>query len=114
MKTDPKEYPEPHDMVGGSVPEEIGERPAYERIESVLERYPPFDKSDDPVNSPVHYTGPVPGVECNDITKHFPFNLGNVIKYVWRCDWKGNSIQDLEKALWYLTSEIELRKSNVR
>ena len=39
------------------------------------------------------------------------FNLGNVIKYVWRSDEKGNAIEDLEKALWYLEREIARRKA---
>lgn len=41
------------------------------------------------------------------------FNLGNVIKYIWRAGLKGQdvSIQDLEKAAWYLKDEIERRKA---
>jgi hypothetical protein len=40
------------------------------------------------------------------------FNLGNVVKYVWRSGLKDEapSIQDLEKAAWYLNDEIERRK----
>lgn len=34
------------------------------------------------------------------------FNLGNVIKYVSRADYKGTKKQDLEKAMWYLQREI--------
>ena len=62
----------------------------------------------DPVNMPDHYTK-LP-VECIDITEHFNFTLGNAIKYIWRADHKGNPIQDLEKARWYIQREIDRRK----
>jgi hypothetical protein len=39
------------------------------------------------------------------------FNLGNAIKYIWRADEKGKRIEDLEKAVWYLTDEIQKRKN---
>ena len=35
------------------------------------------------------------------------FNLGNAIKYIGRCEHKGNKKQDLEKALWYIKRELE-------
>jgi len=34
------------------------------------------------------------------------FGLGNVIKYVLRAGKKGDALQDLEKAKWYLEREI--------
>ena len=41
------------------------------------------------------------------------FNLGNVVKYVWRADHKEALIQDLKKAQWYLADEIaRLEKLN--
>jgi len=63
---------------------------------------------DDPVNHPKHYTSHPSGVECIDIIQHYPSNIGNVIKYVWRSGLKdGNSdIQDLRKAEFYLKAEI--------
>ena len=64
----------------------------------------------DPVNHPQHYTSHPSGVECIEITRHMGYNLGNVFKYVWRADLKGNDIEDLEKAVFYLKDEIELRK----
>ena len=61
----------------------------------------------DAVAAPAHYTDRVPGVECIDVTQHFNFNLGNVIKYVWRAGVKsGDAVQDLEKARAYLDFEI--------
>lgn len=65
----------------------------------------------DAVNSPPHYTSHPSGVECIEITEHFPFCIGNAIKYVWRAGLKSpDAIQDLEKARWYLAREIERLK----
>ena len=63
------------------------------------------------VRNPLHYNAHVSGIECIDVVEHMNFNMGNVIKYVWRADHKGNSIEDLEKALWYLQREINRRKA---
>lgn len=62
-----------------------------------------------PVSSPSHYTNHPSGVECIKITEHMGFNLGNALKYIWRCDLKKDAIEDLEKAKWYLEREIQLR-----
>jgi hypothetical protein len=64
----------------------------------------------DQVNNPKHYTSHPSGIECLEITRHMGFNLGNVLKYIWRADLKGKDIEDLEKAAFYLLDEIELRK----
>ena len=63
----------------------------------------------DEVNHPSHYTAHPSGVECIQITEHMGFNLGNAIKYVWRADLKGNAVQDLKKAAWYIEREIKRR-----
>lgn len=63
--------------------------------------------SSDPVNHPAHYTVHPSGVECITVTEWMTFNLGNCVKYIWRADHKGATIQDLEKARWYLDREIE-------
>tara|TARA_R110000822_G_scaffold262282_1_gene386670 strand:- start:3230 stop:3466 length:237 start_codon:yes stop_codon:yes gene_type:complete len=68
-------------------------------------------KMNDSVNSPSHYTSHPSGVEAIDITRHFNFNLGNVIKYVWRAGLKGENIEDLQKARFYINDELE-RLSN--
>ena len=39
------------------------------------------------------------------------FHLGNVIKYVCRADHKYDDIEDLSKAIHYLSNEIEFRTS---
>lgn len=61
----------------------------------------------DPVYHPEHYTGHPSGVECVEITEHMNFCLGNAIKYIWRAGQKADTIQDLEKALWYINREID-------
>lgn len=60
----------------------------------------------DPVNHPKHYKTHPSGVECIVITEHMNFCLGNAMKYIWRAGEKGNRIQDLKKARWYLDREI--------
>lgn len=64
----------------------------------------------DPVNHPAHYTGHPSGVECIKITEHMNFCLGNALKYIWRAGLKGDAIEDLEKARWYLDREIARRR----
>jgi hypothetical protein len=60
----------------------------------------------DPVNHPKHYTSHPSGVECIEITEHLNFNIGNAIKYLWRAGLKGEQIEDLRKARWYVDREI--------
>ncbi len=63
----------------------------------------------DNVHNPKHYTAHPSGVECIDITEHMGFNLGNAMKYIWRCDLKQDAIEDLHKAVWYIHREIGRR-----
>lgn len=69
----------------------------------------------DNVNHPKHYTSHPSGIECIEVTEHFNFCIGNAIKYLWRNGLKdGNSnIQDLKKAIWYITREIETLENSV-
>lgn len=66
----------------------------------------------DNVNNPKHYQNHPSGIECIEVTEHFNFCLGNAIKYIWRADSKGNDIEDLQKAAWYIDREIALRMLN--
>ena len=61
------------------------------------------------VNHPPHYTAHPSGVECITITEHMGFNVGNAVKYLWRADEKGNALEDLQKAAWYINREIARR-----
>ena len=67
-------------------------------------------KAPDPVNNPKHYTGHPSGIECIQITEHMGFNLGNALKYIWRCDLKKDAIEDLKKARWYIDRELAKRE----
>jgi hypothetical protein len=65
----------------------------------------------DPVNHPAHYLTHRSGIECIQITEHLNFCLGNALKYIWRADEKGDAINDLSKAIWYIDREITRRKA---
>lgn len=67
-------------------------------------------KDNEAVNHPKHYTQHPSGVECIEITRHMSFNLGNALKYIWRCDLKKDTIEDLKKAIWYIQDEITMRE----
>lgn len=71
-----------------------------------------LDPIPDLVNHPPHYTAHPSGVECITITEHMGFCVGNAIKYLWRADEKGNAIEDLEKARWYVDREIARRRAS--
>ncbi|MEZ5691155.1 MAG: DUF3310 domain-containing protein [Rickettsiales bacterium] len=67
----------------------------------------------DKINKPAHYPSNPQGIECIDVTRHLNFNLGNVVKYIWRAGLKtgSNDLEDLKKARWYLNDEIKRRES---
>ena len=74
------------------------------------------NKKFDTVNSPPHYTLK-DGVECIDYIKQVltkeefkGYCHGNVIKYQHRHQYKGNPVEDMEKAKWYLEKMIETMK----
>ena len=49
-------------------------------------------------------------MECIEVVEHFGFCIGNAIKYLWRAGLKGDAIEDLEKARWYVDREIQRRR----
>jgi len=61
----------------------------------------------DAVEHPAHYK--VGGIETIDFieAKKLNYNIGNVVKYLTRADHKGNRLQDLQKAKWYIDRAIE-------
>ncbi len=65
----------------------------------------------DMVNNPPHYNQT--GIECIHAIsaatdKGFKYYLqGNVMKYLWRFDYKDKPLEDLQKAKWYLDKLIE-------
>lgn len=62
----------------------------------------------DMVNSPSHYT--VGGIETIDFIEakglDKDYYLGNAIKYISRANHKGNRLEDLKKAQWYINRAI--------
>ena len=64
------------------------------------------------VNHPKHYnSGKIEVIEyLKDQGIAEDFCIGNVIKYVSRHKFKGNPLEDLEKAKWYLEYLIKMNK----
>ena len=68
----------------------------------------------DMVIHPAHYNSHPSGIECIDIVRHHNFNIGNAIKYLWRCgikteegmDIQDKAVEDLRKAIFYIQDEI--------
>jgi hypothetical protein len=71
----------------------------------VKQMWPDEDKVD-MVNSPPHYNQS--GIECIAAIQamlgpNFKYYLqGNIMKYLWRFDYKLKPLEDLDKANWYL------------
>jgi hypothetical protein len=72
--------------------------------------WPRINGGGDAVNHPAHYNAHPSGIECIEVVEHMGFNVGNAIKYLWRADLKGNALEDLQKAAWYVEREIEKRR----
>jgi hypothetical protein len=67
----------------------------------------------DPVNHPKHYTdGKIEVIEYIE-DKNLDFHLGNCVKYISRAGKKdpNKTIEDLEKAKWYLQRKIDSLKA---
>lgn len=63
----------------------------------------------DPVNRPQHYVDGVdPAYEPIKVIEAWGlgFHLGNTVKYIRRAGKKGDRLEDLKKARWYLDREI--------
>ena len=62
----------------------------------------------DNVNHPAHYTtGKIEVIDFID-DKEMGFSLGNAVKYIARAGKKdpNKTVEDLEKAIWYINHEI--------
>lgn len=63
-------------------------------------------KKEDVINHPSHYTrGKIEVIDFIE-DQHLPYHLGNVIKYIARAGYKGDKLEDLKKARWYLDRYI--------
>jgi len=56
----------------------------------------------DNINHPPHYTQGK--IECIDFIEDqkLGYHLGNAVAYIVRCRWKGETREDIKKAIWYL------------
>jgi hypothetical protein len=111
-----------------------GKKPPIEKDEladSMLEEYLREQKKQR-VDHPTHYNTNNPTlrvkckcgevtevpIECIDVIRDMPSWKGNAIKYLWRAGLKSdadlseteNTIEDLEKAIWYIKDKIEMIK----
>jgi len=62
----------------------------------------------DMVNHPAHYGGADNLYEAIKVIEawNLDFHLGNTVKYISRAGKKGNILEDLKKAKWYLDRKI--------
>ena len=67
------------------------------------------------VDHPEHYQvfKDKSGIEPIDIARHLDFDLGNAIKYILRAGNKGNAIEDLNKAIWYIKDKIKMLENEI-
>lgn len=74
------------------------------------------DNNKEHVNHPSHYTSHPSGIECIEVTRHFCFDIGNAIKYLWRAGLKkeqgmsnlDKEIEDCNKAIWYIKDHVNM------
>lgn len=66
-------------------------------------------KNNTQVEHPDYYNKHPSGIECIEIVRHCNFNIGNAIKYLFRCGLKDDNppTQDLRKAMFYIQDEIK-------
>ena len=72
-----------------------------------------WTKESCPVENPDHYnTGTIEAIEAIRASmpseQFFGYLKGNVMKYLWRYDYKEKPIEDLRKADWYLNRLIDV------
>ena len=68
----------------------------------------------DLINSPDHYTAG--GIETIDFieAKQSGYHVGNAIKYLSRAKFKGDYLENIKKAQWYINREVERYTREVR
>ena len=82
-----------------------------EMVQNIINTADRIGSKIDMVNSPPHYNQT--GIECIHAISAatntgFKYYLqGNILKYLWRFDYKDKPLEDLEKAKWYLDKLIE-------
>ena len=75
-------------------------------VQTIEEQAIELPKKEDVINHPSHYTrGKIEVIDFIE-DQQLPYHLGNVIKYVARAGYKGDKLEDLKKARWYLDRYI--------
>lgn len=77
------------------------------------------DRGDDVVDHPAHYNE-YEGFEVINVIEQITpkydervgYHIGNALKYIMRAPFKGKTVEDLEKAQWYLNRAISLMKED--
>lgn len=81
----------------------------HDRTKSIFTQDQQHNANADPVHHPQYYGGKdnpyeaIKVIEAHDLN----FSLGNVIKYILRTGKKGDPVEDLKKAKWYIEREID-------
>ena len=85
---------------------EVAVEPVAQTIEESEVKAIKLPKQEDVINHPSHYTrGKIEVIDFIE-DQQLPYHLGNVIKYIARAGHKGDKLEDLKKARWYLDRYI--------
>ncbi len=82
----------------------IGNYVSFEDQHGILAK--PYEE----VVHPAHYNALPNGIECWDVTEHFPANIAMGMKHLWRAGLKPNNdtVKELDKALQYIQRQKDL------
>lgn len=86
---------------------EVAVEPVAQTIEEPEVKVVEVPKNEDVINHPSHYTRGKTEVIDFIEDQQLPYHLGNVIKYIARAGYKGDKLEDLKKARWYLDRYIK-------
>lgn len=97
-------------------PNNIDIKGIYRRVKNIDIDDTNDDNKSDNVNHPSHYNFHPSGIECIEVARHFCFDIGNAIKYLWRAGLKKEQgmsnlekeIEDCNKAIWYIKDHINM------
>ncbi len=75
----------------------------------ITEQLDKKEEKKETVNHPAHYGGVDDPFEAIKVIEAWElgFHVGNCLKYIRRAGNKGDRLEDLRKALWYLNREVE-------
>jgi hypothetical protein len=90
---------------GGNIPAPQSTHSNHLQLDEPAKPKDAPEVAEDTIN-PSHYRKHPSGIECIEVTRHMNFNAGNAVKYIWRYLDKGDPVENLKKAQWYLDDEI--------